>query len=154
MLIYCGHRASLHKKEKTISARLKAGIDMNRNPRTFVCPLRTERSEEFPRRRKRRRDARIYGKKGARNHDHYTRDIYSRPPTSSSYSERKGRKGRKGNERKDACWALPPKHLPSPGRFSCSNDARHNEFDLLKLYASLEREPSLSAWVSPSSCPK
>ena len=67
--------------------------------------------------------------------------------------ERKG-KERKGKKRKDACWALPPKHLPSPGHFSCFNDSRHNEFDLLKLYASLERERSLSAWVSPASCSK
>ena len=97
----------------------------------------------------------INGKIGARNEDDSTLEIFivAHLPLQSSYTGRKGkerkrkeRKGkeRKGRERKDVCWALPPKRLLSPGRFSCSNISRHNRFDLLKLYGSPEREPSLS----------
>ena len=82
----------------------------------------------------------IKGKIGARNDDDSTLEIFivAHLPLQSSYS------GREGKERKDACWALPPKRLLSPGRFSCSNISRHNRFDLLKLYGSPEHEPSLS----------
>lgn len=86
----------------------------------------------------------INGKIGARDDGERTIEVFivAHLPLRAVTSKRR--------ERKDACWALPPKHLPSPGRYSCSNNPRHRNFDFLKLYASLERGPTLSASVSPS----